>query len=201
MSATLDPAGPIAPPQAPKTHPTKCTVCADPRCADINTALATQSIRKVCNEFGINLGAMSRHARNHARGNAMQPNAPRDAVAVTIRHARKVAQTAMRHLRSAQDSAEPKDVNGAIQAAVKAIQLQGEALGELQRGGQVNVQVNAIQQAAMALHESASRMDAGAVIVEAEGWLDAQAGAGDAHAMAAIARLSRKHLPVEPHAP
>jgi hypothetical protein len=100
----------------------------------------------------------------------------------------------LRNLKSSQRGGDPdstKATNGAVTAAARAIELQAEAMGELQRGSAVNLTVTAEAKVAVDMRSQAEQMTARDVIAEAERYLTAQLEAGEADACAAVRRLMR----------
>ena len=168
----------------------RCTICADPRLADINASIAAHGLRKTSRDMDISLAALQRHNVNH-----LLPQRPAQPGAVkneTLRQAEIAERIGLRNARAARRSGDLKASNGAIASLVKAIELGGKARKELLPGTQVNVTLTAVQQTAVDRYSECVKMDTPAITDEAERWLSALVTAGDAHACAAVARLAQQ---------
>ena len=173
----------------------RCSICADPRIADINASIATHGLRKTSRDLDLSLAALQRHNVNHM---APQPQAVTPtAKNATLRQAETAERIALRNAREARRGTDIKASNGAIASLVKAIELGGKARKELLPGHQVNVTLTQVQQVAVDRYSECVKMDTPAITDEAERWLAALVTAGDAHACAAVARLAQQVAPID----
>lgn len=179
-----------------------CSICADPKRQGIDAELlAGRSIRQTAAMFGCSLAALYRHHRSSHHDSAAlalqatngQQNSPTlaPAISATLRAVQALARESQRHLREARKGSDLKATNGAITAAAKALELVGKLRGELQQGGNVNVQVSVEAKAAMDARSVAQSMRPEEVTAQAEQWIAALLAAEDAHAVAAVGRLMR----------
>lgn len=146
------------------------TVATHPRIADIEAALAARTpLRTIARDFGLSKTAIVRHQRAKRpkpdrRASLTGPNEEPDQ---DQREAELLVRAARRHLKQALKSAEDKDRNGAITAAIKALEHRAKLRGKLQSGTRIDIQQSQVTGLAVEQHQLAQQMAPQAILAQA----------------------------------